>query len=223
MSKFDIFTTFNIQESTSVIRKRFLDAVLNKLNTAFRATLPNLQTNITKEFSRKVRSGAVFNLIETGKLDGDLGLTPGEGKITLEKVVSVIESSAYIRFTPLSIKGSRFSGGITFEIMLDDFRDILSLPEAIIITDKFSVLPWLSWLLFEGNRVIIAGYEIQFGNFNNSRSGQAIMVQGSSWKVPTVAAGTRDYNFLTQAIVDDMNGFISAVGDIFEQELIRVL
>lgn len=223
MSKFDIFTTFNIQESTSVIRKRFLDAVLNKLNTAFRATLPNLQTNITKEFSRKVRSGAVFNLIETGKLDGDLGLTPGEGKITLEKVVSVIESSAYIRFTPLSIKGSRFSGGITFEIMLDDFRDILSLPEAIIITDKFSVLPWLSWLLFEGNRVIITGYEIQFGNFNNSRSGQAIMVQGSSWKVPTVAAGTRDYNFLTQAIVDDMNGFISTVGDIFEQELIRVL
>lgn len=221
--KLDIFTSFKIKESTSEIRKRFSNAVLDHLNQSLKQTIPNLQINIIKEFSKKIRSGGVFNLIETGKLDADLGLFPGEGKIALDKVMSVIESSAYIQFTPLTIKSGKFSGGITFEIMLSDFSDILSLPEAIIITDKFSILPWLSWLLFEGNRVIIAGYEIQYGQFNNSRSGQAIMVQGSSWKVPTIAAGTRDYNFLTQAIVDDMNGFIDAVGDIFETELTRVL
>jgi hypothetical protein len=62
-------------------------------------------------------------------------------------------------------------------------------------------LPWLQWLLLEGNATIVRNYTVSFGPNRFSRTGFALMRPSlQSWKVPSEFAGTINDNWITRAI-----------------------
>lgn len=85
-----------------------------------------------------------------------------------------------------------------------DFDDILALPEASYFTDKQQLIPWLQWLIIEGDKVIVRDYDFSVRNNRFSRTGLGIMVEGAGrrWKVPAEFSGTVQNNFITRALRD---------------------
>jgi hypothetical protein len=77
------------------------------------------------------------------------------------------------------------------------------LPEATYVTAKGTPIPWLDWLILQGDRIIVLGYDVDFdltpAERARSRTGMALMERGSGWRVPPEFSGTAESNFLTRA------------------------
>ena len=78
-------------------------------------------------------------------------------------------------------------------------------------------MPWLDWLITEGDKPIVKGYK--YVNDVIGRSGQGIMKQqnGESWRVPPEFAGDINDNFITRAL--DEPAFISRLTAIIKNAL----
>ncbi len=142
-------------------------------------------------------------------------------------------------------------GGVEFGAFRADFADAMNSGAATYRTSgsrRFPGgvnLPWLQWLLFDGDRVVIPDYDIlvagaapptgyakrKVSRFSASRTGKAVMVKrdytgrsrhhasqgrtGSGWRVPPEYAGTASRNWLTEA-ADTAGPFVY---DMLEKEL----
>jgi hypothetical protein len=107
-----------------------------------------------------------------------------------------------------------FEGGITIEAIRADYADVLALPDSTLITPEHGyVLPWLQWLLLEGNKTIIEHFKVQFGSWG--RTGGAIMRKGGSWHVPPEHAGTINDNFITRAIAQIEPQLVETIKNVF--------
>ena len=111
---------------------------------------------------------------------------------------------------------------IDIGILQDDYADLLSLPEAVYRYNSLKgsgILPWLRWLLLEGNGPIIGGFDFQPLPTAFSRTGGGIMTAGGSWNVPLGLAGTANNNIFTRALTN-LQKDIEA---IVKQELQRII
>ena len=83
----------------------------------------------------------------------------------------------------------------------DDLNGLIYTDFASVIDDDGYVLPWLEWLLLEGQSIIVKNYEVLYTKSASSRSGMALMQPSkSSWRVPSQFAGTEKNNWTTRAI-----------------------
>ncbi|MFM7852641.1 MAG: hypothetical protein ACKO96_12190, partial [Flammeovirgaceae bacterium] len=68
-------------------------------------------------------------------------------------------------------------------------------------SEKGVLLPWLSWLLYEGVSPIVRGYDVKITGNIYSRTGGALMIKSNkNWRVPGEFAGTVTDNWVTRAI-----------------------
>ena len=130
-----------------------------------------------------------------GSLNAQFGLRPGQSAIVIADIINAISESIFVHITPVS--PVNLSGGISFSIQPTDFKNLISLSSGIVATEKLQQLHWLDWLLTEGDRVIIAGYE--YVPSDGVRSGGGTMKLGRSFRVEPSFSGTVDDNFVTRA------------------------
>tara|TARA_Y100001973_G_C5124466_1_gene294383 strand:- start:118 stop:753 length:636 start_codon:yes stop_codon:yes gene_type:complete len=130
-----------------------------------------------------------------GSLNAQFGLRPGQSAVVIADIINAISESIFVHITPVS--PVNLSGGISFSIQPTDFKNLISLSSGIVATEKLQQLHWLDWLLTEGDRVIIAGYE--YVPSDGGRSGGGTMKLGRSFRVEPSFSGTVDDNFVTRA------------------------
>ena len=130
-----------------------------------------------------------------GSLNAQFGLRPGQSAIVIADIINAISEAIFVHITPVS--PVNLSGGISFSIQPTDFKNLISLSSGIVATEKLQQLHWLDWLLTEGDRVIIAGYE--YVPSDGGRSGGGTMKLGRSFRVEPSFSGTVDDNFVTRA------------------------
>ena len=62
-------------------------------------------------------------------------------------------------------------------------------------------LPWLQWLLLEGDSIIIANFGVEYSNEAQGRAGPARMTrQARPFRVNPKFSGTKDDNFITRSL-----------------------
>ncbi len=182
----------------------------------------------------KVREALVGSRHHVSLLSGTLRAQFGivEPSPLLHAIVDAVEAS--VGATIIQPTGENF-GGLEFGAFRADFSDAMNSGAATYKTSgsrRFPggvSLPWLEWLLFEGDRVVIPNYDIlvagaappagyanrKVSRFSASRTGGAIMVSrnyvgrsrhhaaqgrtGPGWRVPPEYAGTTSHNWLTEA------------------------
>ena len=130
-----------------------------------------------------------------GSLNAQFGLRPGQSAVVIADIINAISESIFVHITPVS--PVNLSGGISFSIQPTDFKNLISLSSGIVATEKLQQLHWLDWLLTEGDRVIITGYE--YVPSDGGRSGGGTMKLGRSFRVEPSFSGTVDDNFVTRA------------------------
>ena len=56
------------------------------------------------------------------------------------------------------------------------------------------------WLLLDGGKILVPKYDVKFGNNPNSRTGNAVMVEGGSYSVDPKYRGQQGNNWVTRAV-----------------------
>lgn len=197
--------SLKLLDSNKEITKKILVAYAKEINIYLQQAAPKIRINIQKLLGDVLRDTREYeSMTMHGSLQKELGLDYPVAR--LQSIIDVWLNSVRVDVTRVKATKNSFFGGLTISMIYADYADVTSLPDANVLTDKGEVLPWLSWLLEFGDRVIIYEYDVypKIGvrNTPGSRSGLGIMVKHKykQWGVPTEFAGTPENNWVTRAL-----------------------
>ena len=200
---------------------KFQTDVLREITKRIKHTAPRIKEVMTDRIRDAVReslfSTAEYQSITKGKLRAELGIPEASTRITsvINTWVDNIKVTVKTGTTPLLL--------IDIGMIRDDYGDVLSLPAAqYTYRSKRSQgeIPWLKWLLLEGDKRIITKYEFS-NNPRGSRTGMGIMVskERGFWQVPAEFSGTSVNNFATRALGNIGNTIDSIVEQVVKESL----
>lgn len=190
-----------ILDTDAQINTKILTAIIAYLQPIFDKIQLSAQKLLPTVVKQALFAEPEYVSLLSGQLRSELGVPDADSRIN--RLFDAWSTNINLRKSPLSAKAGRLSGGFSLDIIKSDFSDILSLPESVIVDDTSgSSIPWLRWLLLEGNKILVRNYTVQIGNNPRSRTGSAIMVssQKINWRVPAQFAGTINNNWVTRAI-----------------------
>ena len=128
-----------------------------------------------------------------GKLQAELGVTS-----PLQRISNIIDT--WVENISVTIKVSKDPLlNIHIGFLQKGYGDVLSLPDASYQYERGDI-PWLEWLLLEGDKRIIRDYSFKPVR-RGSRTGRGISVsqRRGGWQVPSEFSGTETNNFATRA------------------------
>lgn len=214
MVKFN--TRIEVTDSTDDIERAFMDAIGDRLNKVLSKASRKIRTRVRVAVKEAIEDSREFRSLTDGQLRAEFGLPDARRRI--QAILSLWIASIEVNVQKFVVTRGGFNGGLTVQMIRENFDDVLRLPESSFITRKGSSLDWLRWLLLEGDKVIIRDYVIEFGSFRGvgqrSRTGDARMkfVSQGSWRVPPEFSGTKTNNFVTRSlsnIEDTLNDIVS--------------
>ena len=182
---------------------KFKKNVVEEISKKIRRETPNIKKSITERVRQLVRDRLVateeYGSIVGGKLKGELGIPDSSLRIiaVVDAWVNGIQVETKAGTTPLLL--------IDIGVIASDYGDVLSLPEATYTYSSVrggGEIPWLEWLLLEGDRRIVNRYEFTPNIRRGSRTGMGIMKtkKRGFWQVPSEFSGTAVDNFATRAL-----------------------
>ena len=175
----------------------FAKYVIVELSRLLRKKSQTISQRIQEPLRQIVRESIIstpeYRSLHGGKLQGELGVTSPSTRV--EAIINTWASHIFVEAKVaqnplLSINIGFIEAG---------YGDVLSLPEAS-YDYTGGVIPWLQWLLLEGDKRIVRSYEFSPIK-RNSRTGLGIMTptQRRGWQVPSEFSGTETNNFATRA------------------------
>jgi|694.fasta_scaffold00279_8 hypothetical protein len=210
--------TVKLVDSTPDITKAILGSIRDYLDPKIKQAASKTSEKLPKLVSEALRQEPEYLSLLSGQLKAELGLASSSD---VEAVIEAISSSIELKTQSLSANRSGIKGGFTINmIRAKDAGGVIGLDIAK-INDKGYSLPWLQWLLFAGNEVLIKNYKVEFGPDPNSRSGLAIMKpsSSSSWRVPPEFVGSEENNWITRAITRIENNVYDLIVKAVEGEI----
>ena len=180
----------------------FYKSVVKEITDKIKREADQIKLIITDQLRKTVRESLVstpeYQSIVQGKLRAELGIPNSSARI-----IEVVDT--WINNMIVKVKASN-NPFLQIEIGMiqGDYGDVLGLPAAQYTYSSHrggGTIPWLKWLLLEGDKRIITKYEFS-NNPRGSRTGMGIMIAKAkgAWQVPPEFSGTSVDNFATRAL-----------------------
>lgn len=152
-----------------------------------------------------------FSSLLSGKLKADFGLTDQLAVNAKNEIISHIVNNIRVQYNLRSQKNIKVGQGVFgsfFLVLMPDPNFYEKIKSGSYISNgayvrKYGLdgnIDWLEWLLTRGTEIVIADFEVKYGNFKNSRSQLALMQEGGAFRVDPEFAGTLEDNFITRTI-----------------------
>lgn len=139
---------------------------------------------------------------DPNELRGQLGLTINKAVTMTEDVANAVSNSTSVVFPPIS----KTLTLMEIHVQPTNFANLLGLSSGHVKTRKGADLHVLDWLLMEGDKTIVRGYDY-LPKPPQGRSRLGLMIDRANvfdaWRVPPKYAGYKDDNFVTRAIETD--------------------
>lgn len=203
--KLDIEANYN--EIEAQVRQNLQNYIVILIGAA----IPNIKKRVGDILTSVIETSPEYISLLNGELRAQFGLEQPQQALT-EIVATIIENIEVSYSGP----NTESLGSIVVEVLRDDYTDLIAIPDASyesvsLRTGQGSVINWLEWLLLEGDRIIIAGYQInQSEERSSSRTGRAIMIKGGGWRVPPEFSGTAEHNWLSR-VTDNVEGVVQQI------------
>ena len=203
--------TFSLQETSSQISSKILNALLPDVQKKFNKIYILMSQKIPDILINNMIKQPEYSALISGNLQYELGITNPSQRVS--QIFDQIKQGMQTQKIDPKIKSSTITSSIKVNMIKKDFSDLLSLSGSSLTTEKGQILPWLSWLLLEGDSIIISNHSFILGPSRYSRTGFGLMQESVSgfWRVPPEYAGSVNNNWITRAIDDsqkDINDFI---------------
>jgi len=204
---------FKLTQSQATFDKLVLNALAQEVDKYFRTSIKQVLDPVREAVRSALRSSDTIRDLGGGKLRGALGIPSGQDVIS--PIIEAVANSTYIIPRPIKAKGKSFTGGFSLNVQPDDFSNLLSGSIGTVVTEKAITLPWLSWLLTRGSSIIVADFGVRYKG-GAGRSGQAQMTRGARpFSIDPIHSGTITHNFVTKALIENVDDIIKAVGRAF--------
>lgn len=190
-------------------KKQVAKSIEQALIRQFYNTVVTVMGNIEREIKQKNiefwKNTSTYDSLINGRLTHEFGIPKGEASTRLDNILKIISTSINVPFPKIP----KVRSGGTFTMLrinvLQTFNpaNVLDYAGSKVTTEKGRDLPWLKWLLYEGNKYLIFGHEYTDISSPRSRSGKGLMVvnPNEDWKVPPEFSGTRNNNWLSRALI----------------------
>ncbi len=194
----------------------------SSINSALHLAAMDVRQGLMSMIDGLFTSSPEYQSLLGGDLQAEFGLA--DASAALDSIKNALQASVNVSVVPVATIGTTLRGGLNINMIRSTFEDLLSLPEASYQGNNFEV-PWLDWLLMQGDRIIVAGYHITYNlsdaQQRNSMSGVAIMEKGGGWRVPPRFAGTPENNWITRTFaVEKIQKYID---NLVQQSIFRRL
>jgi hypothetical protein len=205
-------------DSQRMVRSKVVKAFvyeLNKRSNTIRLR-SRLKYGVKTIIANAIMGEPEYQSLLGGRLYGEFGIPEASQKV--HSLILHWMNEFTVQVYSWRAIGPRIVGGFTVNAVRADFSKVLGMPEAQQMTEKGQVLPWLDWLLTEGDKIIIKDhYYARNALFEPySRTGRGIMISEDSgfqhsgwkkglvsggWRVPPEFSGTINNNWITRALV----------------------
>jgi len=176
-----------------------LASFLPEIRQDFRRGVSRLRAALPKTVNHIITSSPEYAALLGGELRLELGI-PDAGR-SIAGLIDIWSSNIQHNYTEPRIVRNSIVATFSASLFKIDFSDVLYTDYAKVYdTSRGYELPWLQWLLLEGNAPIISDHNVVFGPSRYSRTGGALMKKGKSWSVPSSYAGTISDNWITRSI-----------------------
>ena len=184
-------------ETDRVIETRIAKALAYQVITKFRRSAPVIENLLKRAVAKWILQSPEIQSLMGGSLQGDFGLVNSASAVS--QITHAVVNSVDVKLGSLSsgLRGNALIVGIQPQGMLNVLSSV-----APVRTEKGESLPWIKWLITEGDGIIITGWHVK-EEPGTGRSGLATMKRGGSYTVgrinPTFS-GTVGNNFITRAL-----------------------
>lgn len=187
-------------DSSKEIQQNILKAMLPEVSSLMNKGITKLKSNLPNIIRQAIINTPEYESLSRGKLKYEFGIANVDSK--LASLISVWSTNIQYTYKAPNIIAGRIRSSFSASMIRADFSDVLYADFAAVVdTLRGYTLPWLEWLLLEGNKTIVRNYEVILGPNRSSRTGYALMKPSNrSWKVPSEFSGTINNNWITRAI-----------------------
>lgn len=210
MVNFNVRLIDTNKQITGYVLQALLPEVDKYLNKAFK-TVRNLLPGVIQSI---ITNTPEYNSLIGGQLQWELGIP--DPSSALSNLLNIWSSNIETEYNR-RISNSKIIASFSVSAIRSDFSDVLSSEHSLVIDNlRGYQLPWLEWLLLEGNKIIIPKQQVEFGANRRSRTGYAIMRPANkSWRVPSEFSGTISDNWITRAIENNESQISELLNKVF--------
>jgi len=192
--------SLKITESNKEISNRIIKTLIPQVHKYMIKNEKEIKSGLPVIIAKAIESSPEYSSILGGQLKYELGIP--NSPAVLSSLIDIWINSLYVKYDPPRFVAGQIKSSLNISMIKADFSDVLGSSYAYVYDLKRKyTLPWLSWLLLEGQAPIIQGHKVVMGPNPASRTGMAIMSEdSSSWSVPSKFAGTVSDNWITRSI-----------------------
>jgi len=196
-----MFVSLKLVTPIKEIESMMLQALSDEMNKRLSTIAEIMKAKFVFYVKNQLEDTDEYDELVNGKLTAEFGLDDA-----LTRVNAIIYQWAHsFEFKLIKIKPKvrTITGGLSISAIDASFADVLKMAESTVFS-KGGEVPWLRWLLLDGYKNLIADYDIRYGSYPRSRSGEAQMYKrpGNLYKIPLEFAGTIDDNWVTRTFGD---------------------
>lgn len=195
--------TITILEPDNIIQRRIAAAIDEIIKDNFPLIKERFIDRVKPKIDSFIYQSATYDSLINGDLEAEFGIKD------IDEVDSIIDDLIDIR---LEYNNKKIN--IFYES--PGFFEIVSLSK-----QTGSAVPWLEWLMLDGNKIIIDGFSVSYDipEQADSRSEKAIMRVGGEYRVNPQYSGIESDNWITRVLLD----FLPEIQNISSSTLKEVL
>lgn len=210
---------------TVVIEEQIEDklgkATVDVINGGIQRAAPSIGKRLGELLISVIKQGRTYQSLVGGDLRYELGLE--NARSDMDSILSVLSKSVALNFSPFKYYRGKVTGSLSIDLLKDGFAPLLAHSKASYQSNQYTV-NWLDWLLTKGDSVIILDHHIVFdlnsAQQSYSRTGDALMFPGGTWRVPPQFSGLEDSNFIIWGV--ESREFQNGANKIINEELKKV-
>ena len=186
-----------VQETQNQIAREILGIVLKEMRQGWSTATKNITRKLPDLVVEAIKSQPEYSSLLNGELRGEFGLTNSVSKVN--DIIRIWADNIVVETEEPKIRGSQIVAFYSISMIDSDYSDVLGSPAAKQLIEGGN-LPWLRWLLLDGGSILVPKYDVKFGPNPNSRTGNAVMVEGGSYSVNPQYRGQQGNNWVTRAV-----------------------
>lgn len=187
----------NQRELQKEMTEYFSGLILRSLNRSRLTIVPAMR----KLIADLIKESPTYESLMSGQLYGDIGVP--DIRQRMDRIIDIWTNGFDVEVKSPRTRDGALQGQINIKFFRRGWTDVINAPAAIFLVNnrQNSQLRWLEWLLKEGDRTIVRGYDIAIDP-ERSRTGLKVMKRNprQSFGIRHQHQGTNTDNFVLRAM-----------------------
>lgn len=192
-----------ITTSSAEFKRMVMQGIADHINSVVGKIAGDVRETIKPLVYDAVYDCHEMQALRSSDLRAAMGLNPPQARDVSSQIAESVSSSLIVESGKVTPKN--LSTMISIYVQPAGLDNVLSVGGSTVnytsTEGKQVTIPWLDWLLTEGDRILVSGFSLELGQgLGRSWGGRMVETPTGSWRIEPQYAGTLTDNFITRAL-----------------------